>query len=280
MRANACAVQPRRGSFVLSEQTHLAAQPLRPSRVGIIVFYLVYVAVIVRALGTIGIRNLWPEYLGLFSAHLVLFTVLLLRPGLPRALLHPYLIVQSAIILRLISLFPRFDFVVVLFLPLCYQATLWFTGSTRWAWIGVLNLLIAGSLIPYYGVLQGLALSLITMAAGVIFSAYVIVNHEIETARAQSQALLGELQETHQQLESYAGQVEELAAMQERNRLARELHDSVSQTMFSIILNIRSTQILLEREPARVRPQLEQLQELSSRALSQMRALISQWRPG
>jgi signal transduction histidine kinase len=118
------------------------------------------------------------------------------------------------------------------------------------------------------------------MAAGIIFPAYVIVNHEIETARAQSQALLNELQETHRQLESYAGQAEELAAMQERNRLARELHDSVSQTMFSIILNIRSTQILLGREPARVRPQLEQLQELTSRALSQMRTLISQWRPG
>jgi signal transduction histidine kinase len=92
--------------------------------------------------------------------------------------------------------------------------------------------------------------------------------------------LLNELQETHRQLEAQAGQVEELAAMQERNRLARELHDSVSQTMFSIVLNIRSTQILLEREPDRVRPQLEQLQELTSRALSQMRTLISQWRPG
>jgi len=264
----------------LSEQTHLSAQPLKPSRIGVIVAYLIYTAVLVRALGAIGIRNLWPTYLGLLLAHLVLFTIVLWRPGIHRALLHLYLIVQSAIILLLISLFPSFDFVVVLFLPLCYQATLLFTSSMRWAWIGILNLLIAGSLIPYYGVLQGLALGLITMAAGVIFSAYVIVNHEIETARAQSQALLGELQETHHQLEAYAGQVEELAAMQERNRLARELHDSVSQTMFSIILNIRSTQILLEREPARVRPQLEQLQELSSRALSQMRALISQWRPG
>jgi signal transduction histidine kinase len=263
----------------MSEQTHLSAQPLKPSRVGVIVTYLVYIAVIVRALGTPGIRNLWPMYLGLLLAHLVLFTLLLWRPGIHRALLHLYLIVQSAIIILLISLFPNFDFVVVLFVPLCYQATLVFTSPTRWTWIGVLTLLTAVSLMPYYGVLEGLALGLTTMAAGIIFPAYVIVNHEIETARAQSQALLGELQETHQQLEVYAGQVEELAAMQERNRLARELHDSVSQTMFSIVLNIRSTQILLEREPTRVRPHLEQLQELSSRALSQMRALISQWRP-
>ncbi len=263
----------------MSEQTHLSAQPLKPSRVAVIVAYLVYGAVIVRALGTIGIRNLWPTYLGLLLAHLVLFTILLWRPGIPRSLLHLYLIVQSAVALLLISLFPNFDFVLVLFALLCYQATLLFISPTRWVWIGVLNLLTAVSLMPYYGVLEGLALGLTTMAAGIIFPAYVIVNHEIETARAQSQALLDELQETHRQLEAYAGQVEELAVMQERNRLARELHDSVSQTMFSIVLNIRSTQILLEREPARVRPQLEQLQELSGRALSQMRALISQWRP-
>ena len=264
----------------MSEQTHLSAPPLKPSRVGVIVAYLVYTAVIVRALGTIGMRNLWPAYLGLLLVYLVLFTVLLWRPGLHRALLHLVLIVQSAIVLRLISLFPDFDFVAVLFVPLCYQATLLFTSPTRWIWIGVLNLLIAGALMTYDGVLQGLALSLTTMASGIIFPAYVIVNHEIETARAHSQALLDELQETHRQLEAYAGQGQEVAAMQERNRLARELHDSVSQTMFSITLNIRSTQILLERETARVRPQLEALQELSSRALSQMRALISQWRPG
>jgi hypothetical protein len=138
----------------LSEQTHLSAQPLKPSRIGVIITYLVYTAVIVRALGTIGIYNLWPEYLGLLLVHLVLFTVVLWRPGLRRALLHLYLIVQSAIILRLISLFPDFDFVEVLFVPLCYQVALLFTSPTRWTWIGVLNLLIAGSLMPYYGYLR------------------------------------------------------------------------------------------------------------------------------
>jgi signal transduction histidine kinase len=128
--------------------------------------------------------------------------------------------------------------------------------------------------------LYNLALELPNMAGIIVLSGYIIAVLEIESARAQSQTMLAKLQETHRQLQTYADQVEELAAIEERNRLARELHDSVSHTMFSIVLNIRSTQILLEREPARVRPQLEQLQELSSRALSQMRALISQWRPG
>jgi signal transduction histidine kinase len=130
----------------------------------------------------------------------------------------------------------------------------------------------------FYGPLQGLALALTSMAICVVFPAYVIANNEIETARAESQAVLAELQVKHRQLQSYADQVEALAAVEERNRLARDLHDSVSQTMFSILLHARSTQLLLERDPAQVRSQLGQLQELTHSALAQMRGLIAQLR--
>ena len=74
-------------------------------------------------------------------------------------------------------------------------------------------------------------------------------------------------------------QAQELASLEERRHLARELHDSVSQTMFSIVLNIRSAQILLERDPTRIRPQMEQLQELTQNVLTDMRSVISKLRP-
>ena len=67
--------------------------------------------------------------------------------------------------------------------------------------------------------------------------------------------------------------------LQERNRLARELHDSVSQTMFSISLNSRAAHILLERDPDKLRSQLEQLQGLTRSALEEMRGLIADLRP-
>jgi hypothetical protein len=54
--------------------------------------------------------------------------------------------------------------------------------------------------------------------------------------------------------------------------------DSVSQTMFSILLTTRAAQLLLERDPARVRAQLVQLQELVQSALAEMRSLITQLR--
>jgi len=80
-------------------------------------------------------------------------------------------------------------------------------------------------------------------------------------------------------LELYASQVEDLAAVQERNRLARELHDTVSQLIFSINLTTRSVQLLLKKEPARVPEQLSRLQAMSTDALTQLRSLITQLRP-
>jgi two-component system, NarL family, sensor histidine kinase LiaS len=52
-------------------------------------------------------------------------------------------------------------------------------------------------------------------------------------AREKTQELLDQLRAAHQQLEVYARQGQELAVVDERNRLARELHDSVKQQAFA-----------------------------------------------
>jgi two-component system NarL family sensor kinase len=90
--------------------------------------------------------------------------------------------------------------------------------------------------------------------------------------------MLGKLEETHQQLQIYTTQVDELTIAEERQRLARDLHDSVSQTMFSILLNTEAAQILADQDPPRVQPQVELLHELTQNALAEMRGLIYQLR--
>ncbi len=69
------------------------------------------------------------------------------------------------------------------------------------------------------------------------------------------------------------------AVLEERNRLARELHDSVTQQLFSITLTAQAARVQLERNPQRVAQQLERLQETATAALAEMRALIYQLRP-
>jgi len=102
---------------------------------------------------------------------------------------------------------------------------------------------------------------------------------EAEAARQEGQKLLTELQEAHRQLQLYAAQAEELAATKERNHLARALHDSVTQTIFSITLTAKSARMLLDKAPDQVATQLDHLQELAQGALAEMRALIFELRP-
>ena len=253
--------------------------PLKPSRIGVIAVYLAITAVVFRTLVVAEMRPLLPRFLGSELVYLILFTVVLWKFRLPTWLMHLYLIVQSLLILGLISLRPSFDFAVVLVIPLSYQASLYFTGRMRMIWVSILVLLTGGSLMYYQGALRGLAMALTNMAAVIVVPAYVVVNQEIEAARAKSQALLSELQDTHQQLESYISQAGELAAIQERNRLARELHDTVSQLIFSINLTTGAAQLLLKKESTRLPEQLNRLQEMTTDALSQLRALITELRP-
>jgi signal transduction histidine kinase len=74
-------------------------------------------------------------------------------------------------------------------------------------------------------------------------------------------------------------QTREYAVVEERNRLARELHDSVTQSLFSVSLLSEAALSLLERDPAKARERLERANELAQGALAEMRALIFQLRP-
>jgi len=263
----------------LSDAFYSSEGAFKPSRLGLAIVYLVFAAVVFRTFAIEENRPLIGWYLGFELVYLVLYTVVFLFPSLPGWMRQFCFLLQSGVVLYMLSWRPEFDFLVVLFMLLCYPIPLFLTGRVRWIWITAMVLLTSGSLIFYLGIIRGLALSLTTMAGEIVLPAFLIVNHETEIAKLRSQALLNELQETHRRLRLYASQVDGLAAMQERNRLARELHDTVSQLIFSINLTTRSAQLLLRRDPARVPEHLKRLQEMTSDALSQLRSLITQLRP-
>ena len=75
-------------------------------------------------------------------------------------------------------------------------------------------------------------------------------------------------------------QAGELASSQERAHLARELHDSVTQALFSMTLVTRTTELLVDRDSEKAKEQLASLRDLQREALAEMRALIFELRPG
>jgi PAS domain S-box-containing protein len=69
------------------------------------------------------------------------------------------------------------------------------------------------------------------------------------------------------------------AALLERQKLARELHDSVSQALYGIALGARTARELLERDPPKAAAPLEYVASLAEAGLAEMRALIFELRP-
>src|SRR4051794_39558593 len=72
----------------------------------------------------------------------------------------------------------------------------------------------------------------------------------------------------------------ELSIVEERNRLARELHDSVTQRLFGVALAAESAQTLLERDRSAAAAELRRVSELARGAMEELRAVVFELRPG
>jgi nitrate/nitrite-specific signal transduction histidine kinase len=77
----------------------------------------------------------------------------------------------------------------------------------------------------------------------------------------------------------YYQQAQRLALIDERNRIARELHDAVTQTIFSSSLLAEALPDIWENDPQEGRQVINQLRELSRAALAEMRTLLLELRP-
>ena len=66
----------------------------------------------------------------------------------------------------------------------------------------------------------------------------------------------------------------ELSILSERNRLALELHDAVSQKLFSLNLAAESAATLLDRSPAQAGDQIARVRDLARESLAELRSLI------
>ena len=95
-----------------------------------------------------------------------------------------------------------------------------------------------------------------------------------------------ELGQMVQQFNRMAGQLQnlietrqQLATLEERNRLARDLHDSIKQQVFAISMQIASTRILLKRDIVAAEERLQKTEKLVQQAQQELTTLIRELRP-
>jgi signal transduction histidine kinase len=186
---------------------------------------------------------------------------------------------MEAGLVMLLLLSTRQDFFACLFAILGMQAMQRYSPRVVGGLMGFSALLIFGALFEQIGSLQALALALVYTTLGAFMTAYIWSTHQADVAQDQEQKLMEELQVANNRLEFLARQQEQLAAGRERQRFARELHDSVTQTIFSMTLTTQSALLLLYRDPSQVPNQLYRLNQLARSAISEMQELITRLAP-
>lgn len=246
---------------------------------GYLLGFILIGVVALRAVLFYQVRSNLVIVITLLTIYALLYT---LEPWLSRRFrwfMHLYLPLETAIVVTLSNVHPFSDFHTLLYFPLCIQVFRTFSRQVAIGWIIFFIVLFVITVIPELGLGQGFALLLLNLASGTFLISYDFLYLRTQANQVESQRLLADLQVAHQKLQEQAAQAEELAAARERNRLARELHDSVNQVIFGITLTSQSARLLLERDPSRVPEEIERLQEMTSSALNQLRSLIAELRP-
>jgi NarL family two-component system sensor histidine kinase YdfH len=107
-------------------------------------------------------------------------------------------------------------------------------------------------------------LIVVTVSILIFTNTFVVLYQRQIKARAQAQALLRDLEAANRQLSEYAARIEDLTTATERQRMARELHDTLSQGLAGLILQLEAMEAhLMGKRPERA---LRIVQEAKARA--------------
>ena len=96
-----------------------------------------------------------------------------------------------------------------------------------------------------------------------------------QRAREEAEELAVQLEKANHQLASYAVQAEEMATIQERNRLAREIHDNLGHYLTVVNVQIEAAQAVMTREPERAQDALSKAQKLTKDGLTAVRQSVA-----
>ncbi|MBW4439309.1 MAG: sensor histidine kinase [Pleurocapsa minor GSE-CHR-MK-17-07R] len=110
--------------------------------------------------------------------------------------------------------------------------------------------------------------------AAVRITLYSVVGYLVlMTARAQRRQRHA-LAESNARLSEYASTLEQLTIARERNRLARELHDTLAHSLSAVNVQLKALEVLWEQDPAKARAALHETQELTREGLQEARRAL------
>jgi signal transduction histidine kinase len=117
--------------------------------------------------------------------------------------------------------------------------------------------------------------SMIFLAALVFVVVFTQIAVSEQKARAEVERLAEELREANNRLREYAVQAEELATVKERNRLAREIHDSLGHYLTVINVQLEAARVVMESDQTTALDALRKAQLLAKEGLADVRRSVA-----
>ncbi|MBN1993016.1 MAG: sensor histidine kinase [Anaerolineae bacterium] len=148
-------------------------------------------------------------------------------------------------------------------------------GLTGLVWlVGLLDRFEATDTTRHFHQNESLFHALLLLGVILIFYvAYLIRQERLNRRRAEQ--LVRELEESHRKLQAYAAQVAELATTAERNRLAREIHDSLGHYLTVINVQLEKALAFRNRNPEEAEQAVRESKRLARAALQEIRHSVS-----
>jgi signal transduction histidine kinase len=151
------------------------------------------------------------------------------------------------------------------------QAVLVVSNRVAIMWIALLYLIESGGAVWERGIEDSIA-AVFNIAVFILTYVFAYIVRQAEIARLHNEQLLAELQSAQRQLH-------DLAVAEERNRLARDLHDSVKQQIFATTMQLGAARVLLQRNPHPVQAHVVEAEQLAQQAGAELSLLIHELRP-
>lgn len=189
---------------------------------------------------------------------------------------HLYLLAQTALVMGLMALdVQAYNIFSILFILLSAQAMFLPGQRVGLAWIALFTLITTVFSLWATGWPAGLALAALYAGSYFFFGIFSAAVARADAARVESQRLLGELQEAHARLQDYALQAQELAASEERNRLAREMHDTLGHALTMSVVQLEGAQRLVVTDPERASRIIGTVREALRGELGELRRTLA-----
>lgn len=160
-------------------------------------------------------------------------------------------------------------------LPLASVAVVRLPPRGRWlVYLGI----VASFVLPIlrYSTWDAALMNGLVILAGIFFSVLVSqMRLNEQRARENAERLTRDLEAANRKLAEYATQAEELAATQERNRLARDIHDNLGHYLTIVNVQIEAARVTCESDPVRALDALNKAQETARKGLNSVRESVA-----